>query len=210
MLDLEEKSLVELAKNGDCAASWELLSRNRAIIEGTTSRLLRGNDDVPDIVRNVQIKVVENIGQFKGRAKFSTWVYRITRNTCLDYLKSLTRRQVPLPASEDDSSEGTSIGPSEAAKAYSKHRVDEDEKDRLRLWRKIMEAALDETDPWDQNVIKMAVIDELDIQTVMRRANLKSQNRVYQIIYKFRDRCRSIRRRKYGDSNRLFPPHESC
>ena len=47
-----------------------------------------------DLTHDVFMKVLLNIGSFKGTAKFSTWVYSITYNYCIDYLRKRQKERV--------------------------------------------------------------------------------------------------------------------
>ncbi len=47
-------------------------------------------------MQEVWIKVYRSLGNFDGRARFSTWLYRVTRNTCLDQVRAGARRPIPV------------------------------------------------------------------------------------------------------------------
>jgi RNA polymerase sigma-70 factor (ECF subfamily) len=52
------------------------------------------------------LKVYRSIGQFRREAKFSTWLYRVVMNVCLDHLRrQKTRREVPAPQVEEGETE---------------------------------------------------------------------------------------------------------
>jgi RNA polymerase sigma-70 factor (ECF subfamily) len=50
-------------------------------------------EDAKDVFQEVSIKIFKNLRYFKKKARFSTWVYRITVNSCIDFLR---RRRSPL------------------------------------------------------------------------------------------------------------------
>jgi RNA polymerase sigma-70 factor (ECF subfamily) len=60
-----------------------------------------------DVTQEVFVKVFRSLDSFDERARFSTWLYRVTRNTCLDEVRAGRRRPVPVdpldhqPAGED-------------------------------------------------------------------------------------------------------------
>jgi len=64
-------------------------------------RRITGNDaDALDATQEALIAIVKGLGRFDGRARFSTWAYRVATNACLDELRRRGRR--PLPGLSDD------------------------------------------------------------------------------------------------------------
>ena len=57
---------------------------------------LRGREDAQEATQDVFVKVHERFTGFKGDASVSTWIYRITINTCLDRLKARKRKKRSL------------------------------------------------------------------------------------------------------------------
>ena len=53
-------------------------------------------EDAEDLVQEVFIKVFRNIRNFSGDSEFSTWLYRITINTCINYLNKKKRSEILL------------------------------------------------------------------------------------------------------------------
>ncbi len=74
--------------------------------------LLPQNTDAEDATQEVFLKVMERIGQFEGRASFSTWLHRIAVNHCLNRIEKERRRQT---SALDDSLPDSRPSPSEAS-----------------------------------------------------------------------------------------------
>lgn len=72
-------------------------------------------EDAEDLAQEAFAKVAKNLGSFEGRAKVSTWIYRIATNTALDRLRSPQNRSVDLPLME----EVDSVHPSNGSRAKS-------------------------------------------------------------------------------------------
>ena len=88
---MDEKKLIQKAKAGDNKAFEELIEEHFKKIYNIAYRMTGNPDDASDMTQEVMIKLFRNIGSFKGDSKFSTWVYRVATNTCLDELKKQKR-----------------------------------------------------------------------------------------------------------------------
>ena len=86
-----------LVGRGDTAALEELIERHQALVAGTIARMLGSNSDVEDIAQQVFIRVWKSAGRYVARAKFTTWLLKITRNLVFNELRRAKRHaQVPL------------------------------------------------------------------------------------------------------------------
>lgn len=95
--DAEDVRLMRLVARGDTAAFEELIERHQALVIGTVARMLGSNSDVEDIAQQVFIRVWRSAGRYVPRAKFTTWVLKITRNLVFNELRRSKRRaQVPI------------------------------------------------------------------------------------------------------------------
>lgn len=92
---LSDSDLVAAAANGDEAAFAALVRAHADAVYGHALRFFGEKQAAEDATQEVFIKVFRTIASFDGRAKFSTWLYRVTRNVCLDMARS--RRRMPQP-----------------------------------------------------------------------------------------------------------------
>src|SRR5881628_1473544 len=103
--DAEDVRLMRLVGRGDRAAFEELIERHHALVAGTVARMLGSNSDVEDIAQQVFIRVWKSAGRYVPRAKFTTWLLKITRNLVFNEMRRTKRRaHVPLqsePGAED-------------------------------------------------------------------------------------------------------------
>ncbi len=65
----------------------ELMQRHERLMFGVCLRLLGNRQDAEDIAQDVMLKVFSKLGSFEGRSSFKTWLVRVTRNACMDWLK---------------------------------------------------------------------------------------------------------------------------
>ena len=90
----EEALLIKRAQNSDAAALEALLKMYEKRVYNIAYRYMNNEADAYDMAQESLIKVYRGIRTFKGQSAFSSWVYRLTVNTCLDGLRK--RRKVPL------------------------------------------------------------------------------------------------------------------
>lgn len=101
----DEKRLISLAKDGDEDAFTILLERYRSMIFNIAFCIAKNEHDAKDMAQEVFVKIYKNINKFEGRSKFSTWVFRVAKNTCIDELKRIVRTQEKNLKSEEISKE---------------------------------------------------------------------------------------------------------
>lgn len=93
MENVNTSSLVNQAINGDMSAFEELIIDSEKIVYNIAFRMLADAEDAKDISQEVFIKVYKNLSKFDGKAAFSTWVYRIAVNTCIDEMRKRKGKQ---------------------------------------------------------------------------------------------------------------------
>jgi len=97
----DDAALLRAAQAGDREAIDALLRRHQERIHGLCRRLTGNDTDALDATQEAMIAVVRGLPRFDGRSAFSTWIYRVATNACLDELRRRQRRAVePLPAYE--------------------------------------------------------------------------------------------------------------
>ena len=87
--------LVKRAQRGDRNAVDALLRENYDVVRAVCHRIIINTADAEDATQIALMSIVRALPSFDGRAKFSTWVYRIATNAALDELRRIRRRDVP-------------------------------------------------------------------------------------------------------------------
>jgi len=93
-----ERHLVRKAQKGDVPAYEELVKKHQQRIFAIAGGVLRRNEDLEDIVQQVLLKVYVSLKRFDLRSSFSTWLYKVTVNECLDYLRKKKVRKLVYEA----------------------------------------------------------------------------------------------------------------
>jgi RNA polymerase sigma-70 factor (ECF subfamily) len=82
-----DEEIIILYKNGDQKAFRDLVERYTLPLYNFTTRIANQND-APDIVQEIFIKVWKNITHFdSSKASFKTWIFTIAKNTITDFLR---------------------------------------------------------------------------------------------------------------------------
>jgi len=89
--DAEDVRLMRLVSGGDVTALEQLIERHQALVAGTVARMLGSNSDVEDIAQQVFIRVWKSAGRYVARAKFTTWLLKITRNLVFNEMRRAKR-----------------------------------------------------------------------------------------------------------------------
>jgi RNA polymerase sigma-70 factor (ECF subfamily) len=103
--DAEDVRLMRLVARGDTRAFEEVIGRHQALVAGTVARMLGSNSDVEDIAQQVFIRVWKSARRYVPRAKFTTWLLKITRNLVFNELRRAKRRAL-VPLQSDPGAEG--------------------------------------------------------------------------------------------------------
>lgn len=92
----DDATLVARAQAGDLDAFEALVREHTRAVYGHAARFFGSPDAADDVVQEVFIKVYRSLATFDGVAAFSTWLYRVTRNTCLDAARAGKHRPLPF------------------------------------------------------------------------------------------------------------------
>ncbi len=91
-----DEELVILARGGNTRAFDELVNRYQNKIYRLARRMTETEEDAEDVLQEAFVKAYKSLGGFKGKSRFSTWLYRITVNLALMKLRKRKLETVPL------------------------------------------------------------------------------------------------------------------
>jgi RNA polymerase sigma-70 factor (ECF subfamily) len=90
----EEAVLVGLARQGDRSAAGSLVEPWRKPLFGYIYRMVTLRQDAEDLLQDVLVRVLEGIREYRGEARFKSWLFGIATHVCLDHLRKKKRWRV--------------------------------------------------------------------------------------------------------------------
>ena len=114
-----EHDLIERAGRGDADAFEQLLSAQEGRMYAVALRMCGNREDAQDCMQEAMIRIYRAISSFKGQSSFSTWVYRVTMNSCLDEL----RRRKARTATSLDAMVENGFAPTDESDTPERHTL---------------------------------------------------------------------------------------
>jgi RNA polymerase sigma-70 factor, ECF subfamily len=99
---LKDEDIIRLILKGDCELYSELIDRYSNKVYSTAYSYTHNQEEARDLVQEILIKVYNNLHGFKSEAKFSTWMYRIAVNSCIDWSRRHKSKNLITAWSTDD------------------------------------------------------------------------------------------------------------
>ncbi len=111
-------ALMMRVKEGDVRAFEELVEIHQHAVIGTVAKMLGSPDDAEDIAQQVFVRIWKSAKRYQPQAKFTTWLFTITRNLVFNEMRRRQRKPaVSINEREDDFHIGTPDDPSKSPDA---------------------------------------------------------------------------------------------
>ncbi len=99
----EESAIIAKVLDGDADAFEPLVTANKNFVYNIALKMLSNPEDAFDVSQEAFVKAYRSLKDFKGDSSFSSWLYRITANMCLDFMrKNKKRRAASIVYLDDD------------------------------------------------------------------------------------------------------------
>ncbi len=154
----DEQLLIDRAQEGDGEAFRHLVERSNLNVYRLAYDMTGNRHDAEDLVQEVYIRAYRSLGNFRREAKWSTWLYRITMNICLDHRNSKARR--PLDYSETIGEVEESEHPRNPA------RVTPDREAESSMIREHIDRALEALPPQERSVFVLRHYHDLPLREI--------------------------------------------
>jgi len=100
---------INLIIEGNTNAFNILVDRYKDLVFSLALKMVKNREEAEEVAQDTFIKVFKSLSKFKGDSKFSTWIYKVTYNTCLDRLKKQKREQQVVSIDEFNTNQIKSI-----------------------------------------------------------------------------------------------------
>src|SRR5215469_3120309 len=138
----------------------QLFERHHTRVAAWCYRMTGDLDLASDLAQEVFLKAFQNLDSYRGQSKFTTWLYSIARNHCMDALRS--RAAAPFLAGEATLERVEDVRAGELLSSMERRQEEE-------VVRQLMRETLDEI---EANVMTMHDVDELPLDAITRTLNL--------------------------------------
>jgi RNA polymerase sigma-70 factor (ECF subfamily) len=108
--DVSDETLMVRYQRGDQNAFSALVRRHQGPLYNFALRQLRAPSAAEEVVQDAFVRVVQSATEFKHEARFSTWLYTITRNLCIDQMRKRAHRRHPSLDEPGDGEDGPTLG----------------------------------------------------------------------------------------------------
>lgn len=161
MIEIEELQCVRKAAQGDAAAFEELVVRYQGQVFNLCLRMTADAEDAADLTQEAFVKVWKSLDTFQFDAAFSTWLYRLASNCCLDFLRSKKRRPTVSLTMETEEEDEQTLDVSDDAPTPEEAAISKEERETLRL-------AMQSIDAEQRQILTLRVVNDLSYSDIAR------------------------------------------
>jgi RNA polymerase sigma-70 factor (ECF subfamily) len=157
-----DRELVDRCQRGELDAYERLVARHRHRVYNLAYGMLRNEQDALDVCQEAFVRAWQSIRSFKKSAAFYTWMYRITTNLCIDFVRRRDRR----PSEQFEEGVEARLDPDvEVAPSHNPSPATEAQRSELRAQ---IDAALLQLSPEHRAVIQLREYEGLDYAEIAR------------------------------------------
>ena len=166
MSPIDEKELVLKASKGDETAFETLMLNYQTPIYNLCYRTVGNQEDAADMTQEAFLKAWKYLHSFQFESAFSTWLYRLATNCCLDLLRSKKRRPTISIVTEDENGEEQIFDPVDPAPQPEEALIRKEEQVQL-------EEALASLEETQRQIITLRVVNDLSYTEIADILDLK-------------------------------------
>ena len=186
--------LVEEAKKGNQKAYAELMQHYKDSIFFMVLKMLNNRDDANDVTVSTFGKAFENLEKYKSDYAFSTWLFKIGTNNCIDFIRKRKMQTVSINSyySDDD-----------AVLDIKSDSLNPEEKTIKKQQNELLKELIDTLPPRYQNLVKLRYYDEKSYEEIAVELEIPLGT-VKARLFRAKDLLSVILKRKKKSSNSDF------
>lgn len=179
----EDTLLAFKAADGSDSAFETLVRKYEKPVSTCVYSIVGNSEDVLDVSQETFLKVYKSISSFKGDSEFSTWLYRIAKNTALDFVRRRKQTSVSIDSSGEEN-EGFDI-PDESTYASPEKSVLQNERKR------ILYSALEKLSDEHREIIILRDLNDYSYEDIASKLEIEAGT-VKSRLFRAREQLRKI------------------
>lgn len=163
----EDLDLVAKAQKGDQIAFGKLMERYRESIFFMVLKMVHNRDDAEDLTLEAFGKAFNSIGNYSADFAFSTWLFKIATNNCIDFIrkKRLQTTSLDQTSRQKDDGEVVTISVKDHNPDPEEHMMKEQRAAKIR-------AAIEQLSPKYRSLIELRYLDELSYEEIAEKLDI--------------------------------------
>lgn len=158
----QEREIIDRVLSGDTEAFEALVLEHQNKVYSLALRMVGNEEDARDMAQEAFIRAFSSLTGFRGDSKFSVWLYRLTSNICIDFLRSRAKKRTVSMTWTDD--EGDDAGELEIP---DERFSPEEQFDRTSI-RESVQRGLDSLSPQYREILVLREINGLSYEEIGR------------------------------------------
>ena len=180
----EELELIKRAAGGDDTAFEQLVNQYQKPVYNLACRMCGNADDAFDLSQEAFLNAWKGLKGFQFQSSFSTWLYRLTSNVCLSYLRSKKRKSAVSLVFLDDEEEEQEWEIADSAPLPEEQTISKEE-------RRQVESALNSLEVEYREALTLSVYSGLSYQQIAEIQGVQ-EGTVKSRIFRAREKIRRI------------------
>lgn len=162
---LKDLTLIEAAMKGNQTAYAELMDRYRDTIYFMLLKMVKNRNDAEDLTIEAFGKAFKNLHQYTPNYAFSTWLFKIASNNCIDFLRK--KKNITISIDGQTDSDGN-----EVTMPIASDELDPEEDLIKRQKAKLLRQVVDQLKPRYKELVILRYFDELSYEEIAQKNNL--------------------------------------
>lgn len=175
---IDDLEYIGLVLNGDTQAFAVLVNKYKDMVFTLSMKMIRNREEAEEAAQDSFLKLYRSLSKFKGDSKFSTWLYKITYNNCLDRIKKVKRVQTTVAIDEFTESDIREL-------TNFMDRIDEKER------RQVVEDSLNLIPEEDSFLLSLFYFEEQSVKEIAAIIGI-NENHVKIKLYRGRKKLASV------------------
>lgn len=163
---MEDRDIIERVLDGDSDAFSLLVEKYQTKVYNLALRMSGNEDDAFDLAQDSFVRAWRNLGSFQFESSFSTWLFRLTSNICLDFLRAKKRRAAVSLTVTDEEDEESQLAVPDPGKTPEEAVIAAE--DRALLTRALNELPADQ-----RQILTLRAIDDLSYAEIAEILHLQ-------------------------------------